>query len=137
MPWAKVKVGRVHIANAIKGDASHCMIAEAIREKFPNARWVLVDIQSIRWTVRSEGKRYIFLTPRAAQKALLKFDHGESVAPFDIRLENPNWKLIHPAIRRPTTKAKLKTKPNTIRYKHKKVAPEVTAVRQFGLRAIL
>jgi hypothetical protein len=139
MPAMKIRIDRTHIANAIKGDASHCMIAESIREKFPQARWVLVDMQSIRWTDRVQGKRYKYLTPRLAQHALLKFDRGEPVQPFSIGLSAPIVRAIHPlthrAVKKPS-KAKGK-KPNTARYKHKKIASEAATVRKFGLRGLV
>lgn len=139
MPGLKVKIDRDHIAKSIKSDAGHCMIAEAIKEKFPEARWVLIDAQTIRWTNRNEGKRYKYLTPRAAQQALLKFDLGEPIAPFSITLASPIIRGVHPLTRRTPKKSsetKGKKKTSTARYKHKKTAPEAAAARLYGLRGI-
>jgi len=134
----KIQINRTHIAKAIKGDAIHCMIAESIREKFPQARWILVDMQTIRWTDRQRGIRYTYLTPRSAQRALLKFDSGEPVIPFSMGLSQPIVRPIHPlthrAVKKPN-KAKSK-KPNTARYKHKKIAPEAASIRRYGMRAL-
>ncbi len=139
MPAMKIKIDRTHIAKAIKGDAQHCMIAEAIREKHPEARWVMVDAQLIRWTNRKEGIRVKYLTPRPAQQALLRFDLGESIPPFSISLASPIVEPIHPSTRRGPNKAskenpKSKKKVSTRQYKHKKVVPEATAIRTYGLR---
>jgi len=137
MPAMKINIKRIHIAGAIKGDAYHCMIAAAIKEKFPKVRWVMADYQTIRWTDRERGMRYKYLTPLPAQRALLKFDRGEPVAPFTIGLSAPILRHIHPLTRRVEKPNKAKRKaPNTARYKHKKVAPEAAAARIYGMRAL-
>lgn len=139
MPGIKIKIDRAHIANAIKRDARNCMIVQSIREKFPDVRWVQADAQTIRWTDRKEEKRYKYLTPRPAQRALYRFDEGLRVEPFIIELSSPIVRPIHPSTRRAVekpSKAKGK-KPSTARYKHKKIAPEATAVRMFGLRGLV
>jgi hypothetical protein len=163
MPGIKLKINSAHISGAIKGDASHCMIAESIRTKFPQARWILVDAQTIRWTDRSQRKRYKYLTPLAAQRALVKFDSDEPVAPFTINLGRPV--IITPlrpvAKRRPQNSKMTKGKKHSIgiaspkemrkrllaaargeappvtkdaKHKHKKTAPESSAMRTHGLR---
>ncbi len=137
MPGIKIKINHTHIAKAIKGDGTHCMISLAIQEKFPDVRWVWVDKQTIRWTDRKEGKRYFYLTPRPAQRALLRFDNGEPIEPFPIALSGPFVRPIHPLTHRKIKKPNKsnRKKPNTARYKHKKTAPEASAVRRYGLRA--
>jgi hypothetical protein len=73
--------------SAIK-DSSHCMIAEAVKRAVPNAAHVSVDLATIRFTDLVAGVRYVYLTPRVAQEALLAFDQGEKPEPFKIRLQN-------------------------------------------------
>lgn len=75
-----------HIADAMQKDSSHCMTAEGIKEAIPNAKFVSVDLQSIRWTDPDKGLRYIFLTPRICQAGILAFDQGEPVEPFVLRM---------------------------------------------------
>jgi hypothetical protein len=137
MPRIRIAVNHKHIAGALKGDATHCMIAQAIKEKFPAARWIMVDLQTVRWTNRNEGLRYKYLTPLAAQKALLKFDYGETVTPFRFQLSAPV--VIEPVAvsGERTKKAKAVRKPNTAKYKHNKAAPEASSVRRHGLRNIM
>lgn len=75
------------IDTSTEKDSSHCMIADAIQRAIPEARYVSVDLATIRFTDLSAGVRYIYLTPRGAQEALLKFDQGEKPEPFSLRLE--------------------------------------------------
>lgn len=72
-------------------NSSHCMIAEAIREAAPGIQAVSVDIQTIRFTDRQMRMRMVYLTPRSAQLALVKFDQGEPTEPFVIKLRNPHY----------------------------------------------
>ncbi len=78
----KVKVTKSCINNAVRKDSHHCMIADAIHQADPEAKYVLVDLQSIRWTNLRTRKRYFCLTPTLAQCRLLKFDMGKDVQPF-------------------------------------------------------
>lgn len=81
-PHVEVKVTQDVIDTAQRRDSSHCMIADAIQNTLPNARYISVDLATIRFTDTLAGKRYVYLTPRAAQTALLAFDQGEKCEPF-------------------------------------------------------
>lgn len=74
------------IATACKRNSSHCMIAEALQAAIPAARFVSVDLATIRFTDEAAGWRYIYLTPRPAQAALLAFDQGEPIEPFRVAI---------------------------------------------------
>jgi hypothetical protein len=74
-------------SSAVK-DSSHCMIAEAISRAVPKATYVSVDLATIRFTDRVAGVRYIYLTPRGAQQALLQFDDGEKPEAFTFTLRD-------------------------------------------------
>lgn len=67
-------------------DSSHCMIADAVRKAFPAAHSVTVDIQTIRFSLPEKNTRYVYLTPRIAQMALLDFDAGIKPEPFTFTL---------------------------------------------------
>jgi len=73
------------IATAIPRDSAHCMIADALKAAMPRAAWVSVDLATIRFTDLVAGRRYIYLTPRSAQEALIAFDQGERPEPFRVR----------------------------------------------------
>lgn len=76
------------IDSAVRGDSGHCMIAEAVKAARPEAEYVSVDIQTIRFSDRGKRLRYIYLTPRVAADAILDFDQGVSPEPFSFRLRN-------------------------------------------------
>jgi hypothetical protein len=86
-PRATVEVDEATIQAAIPNDSSHCMIAEAVKAAFPGAIRVSVDLQTIRFSDPVKRLRYVYLTPRAAQVALIRFDGGERPDPFSMRLQ--------------------------------------------------
>ena len=96
----KVVVDADNIAEGIKRDSSHCMIAEAVKSTLPGMRAVSVDLATIRFTDPSRKQRLVFLTPRVAQRALVDFDQGNQVEPFSFVLARPAQVLRsarHPA----------------------------------------
>lgn len=87
-PRVDIKVTQDIIDRSTQRDSSHCMIAEALQKAVPQAKYISVDLATIRFTDLAAGQRYIYLTPRNAQAALLAFDQGEKVEPFGIRIES-------------------------------------------------
>jgi hypothetical protein len=85
----KVVITETDIRLAVKKNSHRCMIAEAIRRDINHAIRVVVDLQSIRWTDDQAGIRYFFFTPPVAQEALLAFDEGRLVKPFEFELRKP------------------------------------------------
>jgi hypothetical protein len=77
------------INHAVARSSGHCVIADAIRASVPDASYVSVDLQTIRFTDRARGKRYIYLTPAYAQRVLVDFDQGVKPAPFIGKLARP------------------------------------------------
>lgn len=86
-PKVHVQVTQEIIDKAQRRDSSHCMIADAVAAAVPNARYISVDLATIRFTDPNAGVRYVYLTPRSAQAALLAFDQGEPTEPFGLRLQ--------------------------------------------------
>lgn len=78
----KVTVTPELVERAVQRDSHHCMIAEAIKEQNPHFSRILVDLQTIRWTNTTTGKRYIALTPEEAAARLVDFDQGRPIDPF-------------------------------------------------------
>lgn len=72
------------IADATRADSSNCMIAVALKAAIPHATAVSVDLATIRYTDKEKGERYIYLTPPAAQEALLIYDAGGIPEPFTV-----------------------------------------------------
>jgi hypothetical protein len=96
-----LNVKKQHIDESTKKDSKHCMIADAIRSRFEQAKYIKVDTQSIRFTDLKTGKRYQFFTPTKAQAAILAFDRGDAVKPFHFQLvdgtQRPmGWQATHP-----------------------------------------
>jgi hypothetical protein len=85
----EVEITAEVIEAATRADSSHCMIADAIKAQVPGAERIAVDLQSIRYTDRKRGVRYLYLTPARAQVALLRFDQGETVEPFVVKSPRP------------------------------------------------
>jgi hypothetical protein len=81
-PQLKVDVTQEIIDRSVPKDSSHCMIADAIAAAYPRASFISVDLATIRFTDVEAGFRYVYLTPRHAQAALLDFDQGVKPAPF-------------------------------------------------------
>ena len=77
------------ITNAIRSDSSHCVIADALQAAVPDARRVSVDLATIRFSDPISRKRYVYLTPAAAQAVLVNFDQGINPEPFTLLLNKP------------------------------------------------
>lgn len=99
-----VEVSEEIIAESTSADSSHCMIAEAIKKAVPDATGVSVDIQTIRFSDPKKRMRYVYITPRMAQVALVDFDAGLKPKPFRFRLDrahisamrSKNTPITHP-----------------------------------------
>lgn len=85
----KIEVTEEIIRLAVRRSSTHCMISDAVSAAIPDARNVLSDTQSIRYSNPKTGKRYVYLTPRKAMEALIAFDYGQVPAPFTLILRNP------------------------------------------------
>jgi hypothetical protein len=72
---------------AVQRDSGHCVLAEAVKIAFPGAQHVAVDLQTIRFSDPKLRRRYIYLTPRIGQKALVDWDQGVRPQPFSLRLQ--------------------------------------------------
>lgn len=74
------------INRAIPRSSRHCMIEYAIEHDVPNASRPIVDIQTIRWTDKTKGLRYTFITPAKILALMLAWDEGHKPKPFSFRL---------------------------------------------------
>lgn len=81
-PKIKVGVSQEMVADSVQRSSSHCMVAEAIKKKFPHFTHVGVDIQTIRASDGVKGQRYIWMTPRSIQQMIVDFDRGKKPKPF-------------------------------------------------------
>ncbi len=85
----KVEVSAMELATAEKKDSRYCMIAEAIRRLYPELRNVQVDTQAIRVTDRVRREQLTFMTPGTVQVAIVRFDEGDAVRPFEFECREP------------------------------------------------
>ena len=92
----RIHVDDEHIANAQRKNSHRCMIADALRSAIPEAKFISVDLQSIRFSLLEEKTRYFYFTPTIAQHALLQFDKGKKLRGFDFTMREGIKKLILP-----------------------------------------
>lgn len=90
-PAMNVSVTQDEIDSAVPANSGHCMIADAVKRDFQRKfkrkpLGVSVDLQTIRLTDCEKGLRFVYLTPPTAQRALLQFDQGKKLTPFNFRL---------------------------------------------------
>jgi len=92
------------IAQSVARHSGHCFIAEAIRAAYPHFTTVTVDLATIRFSDPEKRLRYIYLTPRIVQVAIILFDRGEPPEPFRFVLwraaqitRNMNWNRSKPS----------------------------------------
>lgn len=94
------------ITESIRGNSSHCMIAEAVKQQIDGATMINVDLATIRFSIGEW--RYIVLTPQIGQISLVQFDQGEHVNPFRLTLK-PAQKLPRQRHTKPEVKNVRKT----------------------------
>jgi hypothetical protein len=70
------------IEEGTQRNSNHCMVAEALRAKYPELTHIAVDIQTIRATDKKKRERYVWLTPRVVQQMIVDFDRGQKIQPF-------------------------------------------------------
>ena len=127
----KISVSRHHITNGVEKDSHFFMIADAIKEAVPDAQYILVDLQSIRFTRRKKQTRYTYLTPPVPQRALLKFDQGDrAISPFTFNLTNPRTRRMGWVGQRAATATRKGKKYKTT---GKRLAVVAYKEREFGL----
>jgi hypothetical protein len=63
-------------------NSNHCMVAEALKKRYPKLTHISVDLQTIRATDKKKRERYVWLTPRCVQKMIVDFDAGRRITPF-------------------------------------------------------
>lgn len=143
-PEVIVDVTQTEIDLAIPRDSGHCMISDAVRAAFPNAKSVSTDLQTIRFSDSVKGLRYTYLTPRIAQVALVRFDQGIPPEPFRFRLRRGQ---VSRAGKKPAVKPDLLARaelrgpahegvPSKVGGRTPPIAAHAGKRRAFGLRAL-
>jgi hypothetical protein len=128
-PKLKINVSTEMIEVAVRADSRHCMIAQAVADAYPNARYIAIDLASIRFSDREKGFRYQYFTPAIAQRALLEFDKGELPTPFSCVLIRGHSSKLQ-------SYKGLGLTPSNKRLDKARTMLPVSHRRQFGLRAL-
>lgn len=124
-PRVTVDVDVATIEASVPRDSSHCMIAEAVKASLPGMTHISVDLQTIRFSDPAKRLRYVYLTPRAAQLALIRFDSGTRPEPFSMRLQGGQvtamskssaWRRMTPEQQREQTTKQRQTRQQEQRY---------------------
>lgn len=150
-PRIFVIVTKEAIDNGVARNSNHCMIAESLKERYPQLRYVSVDIQTIRATDPEKKERYVWLTPRAAQKMIIDFDAGRRPQPFSFHCRDgqvtDSGKTYDPVEAKKKRRKVLKAKLRMARGGNKQTVPEriggktpprsVGQRRSFGLRSLV
>lgn len=97
-PQIDISITQAAIDLARAKDSSHCVIAEALRMYLDNKEanrygYISVDLQTIRFTDKQKKERYTYLSPRAAQVCVVRWDQGIKPEPFDLRLRGGHTTL--------------------------------------------
>jgi hypothetical protein len=82
-----IKVLDEHIRKSLMANSSHCTVAMAIKSALPDAKFISVDIQSVRFT--QDGTRFTFLTPHLARAIIINTDQDnrEAIQPCEFSMK--------------------------------------------------
>lgn len=142
-PSIRLTLTKEIIESAVARNSNHCMVAEALKESHPHLQYISVDIQPIRATDIEKMERYVWLTPRQIQLAIINFDQGKKPEPCSVRLNaGQTTRAGGGASYKERKKAKLRV-PN---HGHKQSVPSIVGGiappksvgrrRAFGLRSL-
>ena len=111
-PSFTVRVTQRHINEAVKKNAHQCMLAEAIRDAYGDDRclYAHVDMTAMRFSDPERDRQFLYFHSHKTLTALLAFDQGRLVKPFEFDLRDGQVRGRHHKSRRKTTKTKTKAK---------------------------
>lgn len=91
-PTLNLEITKEIYDRAVRANSHACIIADAIKEQYPEFSSVDVNIATTRVSDRKRGERYIYLTPTSAGEQVLAFDQGwiqpEKSFPIKVRYRN-------------------------------------------------
>lgn len=109
MDEIKIRVTQNLIDMSEQGDPGNCAIAMAIRLASDDIQNVRVDKGQIRFSIRSEDKRYTFASPRA-EKFTANFDISKRMArPFTLTFKESDAEEIRPIRHTPALRRRRET----------------------------
>ena len=85
-----IQITEENYQRAITAHSGACLVADAIKEKYPQFSGIRVNVASVRVTDQKAGRRYIYLTPPSVSDTLLFFDQGwpEKTLPKRLRIRD-------------------------------------------------
>jgi hypothetical protein len=116
------------IDKGIINNSSKCVVAQSLARAKKDARRIVVDTQTIRFT---EGdQRLVYLTPFVVQQYVVAFDAGDLITPFRFQLRDPvKAKTAHLT---PTGKKRMKEYNRKIRSGSAAQRATATMIRKDG-----
>lgn len=105
-PKMDVVITAKDCADGIRNSEYYCVVATAIQRLQPGANRVEVNVNTIRFSMRVDGKtfRLVYRTPAVVADYVREFDKGQVAKPMNFTLDNPQV-----AEKLPTPKGKAKT----------------------------
>lgn len=116
-PRQFIKVTQADLDAATRSDSRTCAVATAIARTLPDAQRITVDMLFVKLT--EAGERYVFATPPVVQSYIIDFDAGESISPFNFRLDKRNRLIMQRNLTTPEGAA-LQAAAKKVRYRQKR-----------------
>lgn len=90
-PTLTLEITKQNYDRAVQASSGSCLVADAIKEQYPNFSNVKVDVATIRFSDTKRGERFIYLTSPRVAETLLAFDQGwpEEKFPIQLRIRTP------------------------------------------------
>jgi hypothetical protein len=124
------------IDGAERDVVGRCMVAEALKA-IPGITRPSVDMQTIRFT--RDGERETYFTPWDVQNAIVRFDGGDPVEPFNFRLIFRNRVLLQRRLTdnesKPTLSARSRAEYAAKRAKEVAADPDASKVKKARAKA--
>ena len=83
----RIEVTPLDIQKAERNNSYKCVLAQAIQRTIPEADRIMIDLQTIRFSL--EGYRFQYLTGPQEADYVVSFDAGDQLKPFSFNLRKP------------------------------------------------
>src|SRR4029077_12015848 len=97
----RIEVTKEGYEAAVRAKSAACVIADAIKQQYPQLSRVKVDIATIRASDRKRGEKYVYLTPMPVGEFVLAFDQGWGQETFPKNFRSRPPVRIVPIVRNP------------------------------------
>ena len=127
-PMLEVEITEKDCADGVRNNERYCVVATAIMRLQPEATRIEVNINTIRFSMKVDGKtfRLAYRTPPLVKEYIRAFDSGAEAQPMKFTLVAPQV-----AQKLPTPKGKAKI----ASFKPQASATERRSIRVFGEKA--